>query len=103
MSKNTTTRSGAGSNTGVLSDSQLDYAIGQLVYLSQSGPYSGMVAIADHFAALGRNGEAQRSAGKLIKALARDRGRTGQSVQDFREGTLAQFFKDKKTDTGSRG
>jgi len=91
------------STTDILTDKQVDYAISQMVERAQNGPYTGMVALVNHFAALapGR-AEARRDADKLIAALARDRAEKNQSIAGFEKERRRQFFKDMKMDTGYR-
>lgn len=86
----------------ILTDKQVDYAISQMVERAQNGPYTGMVALVNHFAALapGR-AEAKRDADKLIAALAKDRAGKNQSRAAFEKERRAQFLKDMKMDTGS--
>lgn len=102
-----TKRKSAGNITDILTDRQVDYAISQLVYLAQSGVNTGMVALANHFGALGGE-RGKKDAARWIAALARDRFlkktelRKGQSQKDYETKCRVQFAKDMKMDTGYR-
>jgi hypothetical protein len=96
MKNDTTNSPNADTASAVLTDNQIDYAISQVVDRARSGPYSGLIVLANHLATVDRD-TARRDADKLIAALANDQ---AEVPADFEEAQRVQFSDDMKLDTG---